>query len=375
MKLSKKIKKNKGPAPICSAIDLYNTYMEDVTNFELPACTNTAIENYDTLVDARISFARCMLILRDSSEEEGGDVECIRRLREIKQLREGVVQRGGLERAYSDKMEENWLNINYMMKKWRRFKQAYHFSNGLMKAMADTDKQGFVADVLQYLPFPSFYIDLSNYDGTIDMGRGEEKYLGCFINISVADKAEDRAPAWIIRQMFCTEGANNFTGSAVYPKGVKTTIRDGLPEGSEQEIEEEEHDVSSLVINLIAYIASTNADIEKATEPTPKPYRGGKAPSHGKAPVTNWNVGFRIGPAIEKAFSKMYAESGSGTTGNGHSSPRPHIRAAHWHNYWTGPKGNQKLSLRWVSQAFVNCTDSENLPVVEHRDRGDEVGQ
>lgn len=362
----KKIKAHE-PRPIRTAIGLYDHYIKDPYNFELRACTNSAIENYDEMVDARISFAKCMQILRDTDDESGNNIECIRRLREIRQGRDVIVQKGLMDKEYSDDMEENWLNADYMMKKWKRYKQVYHFSDPLMRAMANTDKQGFVADVLQYLPFSSFYIDLTNYDDTIVMEGYGRNFTGCFISISLADKAEDREPEWVIRLLFCTEYGDFFFGHSTFPRGIKTTIQEGIPEGSDEESEQSQKDISFLVVNLIAYIASSNADIEKSPTPSTPSWRrtGGKAQKG--APVTDWNVGYRIGPAIEKAFSKTYTDSSS--AGGSHASPRPHIRAAHWHHYWTGPKEERQLSLRWVSQAFVNCTDAENLPVVERRDK------
>lgn len=37
---------------------------------------------------------------------------------------------------------------------------------------------------------------------------------------------------------------------------------------------------------------------------------------------------------------------------------RPHIRRAHWHNYWTGSKnaGNRKLKLVWLHPIFIHST-------------------
>lgn len=45
------------------------------------------------------------------------------------------------------------------------------------------------------------------------------------------------------------------------------------------------------------------------------------------------------------------------TAGTGQrQSPRPHIRSAHWHTYWQGPRGDPKnriKSVRWIPSIIV----------------------
>jgi hypothetical protein len=36
------------------------------------------------------------------------------------------------------------------------------------------------------------------------------------------------------------------------------------------------------------------------------------------------------------------------------STVKPHIRRAHWHNYWTGPKDSRKLICKWTNSTGVN---------------------
>ncbi len=43
----------------------------------------------------------------------------------------------------------------------------------------------------------------------------------------------------------------------------------------------------------------------------------------------------------------------------------PHLRKAHWHHYWTGPKSDpdqRKLVVRWIHPVFVG--QNETTPVV-----------
>jgi hypothetical protein len=73
-------------------------------------------------------------------------------------------------------------------------------------------------------------------------------------------------------------------------------------------------------------------------------------------------VGYRLGAAIRAAqASPQHSESG-GT----HARPRPHIRRAHWHGYWTGPRAKpakeRKFVLRWLAPIPVNV--SEETPTI-----------
>lgn len=54
-------------------------------------------------------------------------------------------------------------------------------------------------------------------------------------------------------------------------------------------------------------------------------------------------VGLKIGEEIRKYQATNRPQS-NGT----HASPRPHIRRAHWHGYWHGPRGKQEFRLQWL---------------------------
>jgi hypothetical protein len=80
--------------------------------------------------------------------------------------------------------------------------------------------------------------------------------------------------------------------------------------------------------------------------------------------VTAWPVGTRIGAVFreerETGTADEYAEGG----GQAHIV-RPHVRRAHWHTYWTGPKGAQSPKIKWLSPIIVAMRSAgESLPTV-----------
>ena len=87
--------------------------------------------------------------------------------------------------------------------------------------------------------------------------------------------------------------------------------------------------------------------------------------------AATWEVGIRIGSALRKALkendnkSDPSADVETVTDGKPHSSPRPHLRRAHWHSFWIGKRNSaeRKLVLRWLPPIAVNVNDTE-LPTV-----------
>lgn len=79
-----------------------------------------------------------------------------------------------------------------------------------------------------------------------------------------------------------------------------------------------------------------------------------------------WQVGARIGGALRASRStqSMDADAEKGT----HRSPRPHMRRAHWHHFWKGPRNDEskrELVLHWLAPVAVNINEAENdLPTV-----------
>lgn len=104
------------------------------------------------------------------------------------------------------------------------------------------------------------------------------------------------------------------------------------------------------LVSLLLYLCSESPDYgdrEPPTHPSRKGHRTATEPR-------SWDVGVRIGAALRGARERP-AEPGDGT----HARPRPHVRAAHWHLYWTGPKtAPQKPALRWLSPILVGVGET-----------------
>lgn len=122
------------------------------------------------------------------------------------------------------------------------------------------------------------------------------------------------------------------------------------------------------LVQLVLYLCAENIDMPRVpAHPSTRVRRSGQADIARE--VRTWDVGVRIGSSIRKYRNEEALSSNEtdidkepGT----HASPRPHVRRAHWHHFWVGPRdGDRKLILRWLPPIPVGVQDDG--PVVIHK--------
>lgn len=133
------------------------------------------------------------------------------------------------------------------------------------------------------------------------------------------------------------------------------------------------------LVSLVLYLCSAEPDIHGNTNRTfQPPYRPHATRTrHGpktfppSAPMV-WEVGYRIGTILrhtkeQKKPSGAPEGTHSAAPEGTHASPRAHMRQAHWHIYWTGPKkAPQAPKARWLHPILINGNDEDLIPTV-HR--------
>lgn len=126
------------------------------------------------------------------------------------------------------------------------------------------------------------------------------------------------------------------------------------------------------LLSLLLYLCSTAAEIgtgaRRPQRPTPKRTKRGPRFFPPDTPTT-WDVGVRIGAALRAAYHREQIGQDSAPSGR---RVRPHVRRAHWHSYWLGPRGDpqqQRRELRWVPPIAINVDDADPdaMPAVIHR--------
>lgn len=125
-------------------------------------------------------------------------------------------------------------------------------------------------------------------------------------------------------------------------------------------------------LQLVLYLCADNIDVPKKPQhPSTKSNKKGvveavKAPRH-------WNIGERIGSTIRKyrntEMQKEQEDEREEKEGfnRKNASPRPHVRRAHWHSFWKGPRdGKRKLIVHWIPPIPVGLDKDDDNPVVIH---------
>ena len=122
----------------------------------------------------------------------------------------------------------------------------------------------------------------------------------------------------------------------------------------------------SSMLQLLLYLCSDEPDMPEIEHPQKRRRLSGSVRSP-EAPRV-WDVGVRISTAIRNyragEVKRLWVEAEG--EGHGHASPRPHVRSAHWHTYWTGPREavfpEKKPVMRWIPPLPIGMNGRRELP-------------
>ncbi|MDL2316911.1 hypothetical protein LJC59_07525 [Desulfovibrio sp. OttesenSCG-928-A18] len=118
------------------------------------------------------------------------------------------------------------------------------------------------------------------------------------------------------------------------------------------------------LVSLLLYLCSDEPDIAGHVpgtyprHPAPKKTKKGLRLFPPDKPHI-WRVGEVVGEALRKAQVGSVAV---GADMSGRRGTRPHIRRAHWHGYWTGPRSGsdsdkRRFGYRWLPPIIVGIDD------------------
>ena len=269
---------------------------------------------------------------------------------------------------------------------WRATQGIYRFDNTLLEMIASTPVEGDLPCEVLYC-FPEWCV----YVETPDMRYMGDSLYGFFAHL---DFNPDMGGTTLI---FLLDTEKNFVTMPIDigPWSLKESMQRmyrtafkpeidfllaSLPGSDNSELLHEVNatgdaawepvrPIAESLLSLLLYLCSQNAEIgdgsRRPANPAPRIGTLGPrkfVPDHPKT----WNVGVRLGSAIRHAQSAETV-AGDGT----HAQPRPHIRRAHWHGYWSGPtkfpdgtaipRVNRKFDLRWLPPIAVNVDSFDDL--------------
>ena len=119
----------------------------------------------------------------------------------------------------------------------------------------------------------------------------------------------------------------------------------------------------SAMLQLVLYLCSDEPDMPEIEHPKNRRRLSGavRAPEEPRV----WDVGVRISHVIRNYGKRSIAAGDTEPEGH-HARPRPHVRSAHWHTYWTGPKTalfpERKPVIRWIPPIPICMDWKRELP-------------
>ena len=125
----------------------------------------------------------------------------------------------------------------------------------------------------------------------------------------------------------------------------------------------------SSMLQLLLYLCSEKPDLPEIEHPSKRKRLSGAVRPPEEPNV--WDVGVRISNAIRNYKKRSTEESGAGAdilSDGHHASPRPHVRSAHWHTYWTGPREarfpERMPVIKWIPPIPVGVDWKKELPTL-----------
>lgn len=270
----------------------------------------------------------------------------------------------------------NDIGIIGALAAWRVTQGVYRFDPDVFAAVIETPITGDLPhDVLFNLPEWCVYVETPVLTWLGKPLTGFFAYLEYDLTNSrkelrfVMDTMVEEGKPWLISQVLHLGPwpLAESIARALQEAGAQTEMVLGQKytlAGQESEVANIIKDDYTPLLSLLLYLCSVNGEIgdgdRRPVRPRSTKTKKGLRLFPPNKPTT-WDVGIRMGAALRKAREMSGAAETKNTEGKQRSAPRAHVRRAHWHGYWTGPRdGDQKFTLKWISPVLVG---SGEIPV------------
>lgn len=288
--------------------------------------------------------------------------------------------------VWAEKVERNIDAASFderaCLMRWKGSKQVYRVNDNLWRELSLEDAAELPVDVFTRLPYDCIFIQhrkevrVSNGQASLVLER--EGYFcwldGSRLSISVLTGTACRVEG----PRFTAKGEIRPLSSFIFDIGHAKTIGGLLEEledttlaGAQRaagQLAEESGNpgfdatvgidgfISSFIDGLdlkqvfgcLMYIASKGPDVRTVYAPQKSQPRKSR-----QADCTVHDVGFRVAPQLAEVRRCRF--DGGDTSENAGRDIAPHVRRAHWHGYWTGPRENPTgLEIKWIALVVVN---------------------
>jgi len=255
---------------------------------------------------------------------------------------------------------------------WRVTQGVYRFDPDVFRSVVDTPVTGDIPhEVFFNLPEWCVYIETPGLTHLGEPMHGFFAHLEYDVNDNrkelrlVLDVDVNGAPFLVPRPLHL----GSWTLRESIDRMIKESQRQAggdILEPVASELAKEMTSQLEVIVSLLLYLCSVNGEIgndEKRPE-KPQSVKTKKGPRlfPPDKPRT-WDVGVRMGAAIRHYYNQTIVNNEQEFTRH-HTSPRTHIRRAHWHGFWTGSRNlpeERQYILKWISPIIVNPSENKEL--------------
>lgn len=288
----------------------------------------------------------------------------------------------------NNEAEDVWLefvtscsyNITIMYN-WNLYKQCYKFDKDLLQLLVkETDTDKLPLDIiLNNMPYPAFFID-----NIFTSELKNKEFRGCFISLNYDAKNRpelaiffiDNTPRSDYVYFLVPLYLGNLSIAELINKRNEIYNVNVTPIDLDIIVE-----LVSKAINSIIYICSSNKEIETITIKNSNNnnvnHKSKAKKKTKKSSMIYQNfVGYKIGNTIRKT-KRIYIKDDIDIKDNlievnkHNSTKSPHLRKAHYHHFWTGPKNEpekRKLILKFIPPLYIHSeNNNDNIAVTLHK--------
>lgn len=267
---------------------------------------------------------------------------------------------------------------------WAKNKQVYAFDKDFLDELSNTDTIIMVKDAWDYLPYDTFYIDISANPKITSAIIGE----GFFIKVNKVVPFPSKDLSYYTVYVTKVTEDYYFSDTFLYLNkdgeqaideiksvdtiGIDETIEATLTGRNKKHLKMEGKMYHALIQQLLSYLSSVDPDICE-NEITKRTYRkptNDSKPKNKFSEIQKWDIGVRFGTSFRKWSKERNSQTVSETSApsrNKGSRQRPHSRRAHWSHYWYGHGNEKVLRPKWISAYWVNVDGTPDTPVVIHK--------
>jgi hypothetical protein len=241
---------------------------------------------------------------------------------------------------------------------------------GRKEVLVSDDGAPLPTDLLSRLPFESFVV-VPNFGDVLSFlvecvtrkVQGEE---ALFLNIVARIRDEDTGEVRQVPATTVLRPGLNLAETVLSANRMLEQMAEpgALSIGAEEE--QRTFSVLAHVLPYLLYLCAENRELDGDIEVQPQVTKTRKGPRiFARAAPNLMQAGIRIGAAIRSIRRARAEQVGGDTTSGG---PRlPHLRIAHWHMYWKGPRNDQSKRsrvLHFLPPIPVNVQQPGDLPTV-----------